>query len=367
MKPGTLHHKLICVAVYVGCGASFSILIKKSQGKNGEFSYDPVSVTLAVEFLKLILACIIYFSWNDGLTVKEKWNELKSKWRFALLFSIPASMYGIYNALTFYAIQYVGPGPYRLLINMKVLSSGVILSMMGMKILSRWQWFSLGLLVVACFIERWDSFMFENLGFWALGIVFIQCICSSMAGVVNQRLLSTTSKGDCEDKRNRDTWQRNVMMYVWTCSLNCIWLAISSPHVFAWKSVEQCFSLQLFPLILSSTFIGFATSLLLSFYDVILKEYANFIELVLTVVAACIFFGSPLKMNLLVAVFIAGYSLIEYTKEEQRLGRMHKQEMAASAGSGSDGTSIATELVELESVDVDNGAAEQRTHVARRV
>jgi len=80
---------------------------------------------------------------------------------------------------------------------------------------------------------------------------------------------------------------------------------------------------------------GFATSLLISFYDVILKEYANFIELVLTVALARLLFGTELKFALLVAVVIAGYSLLEYTKEEDRLSREQRRQTEADKDSAS--------------------------------
>jgi len=282
-------------------------------------------VTLAVEFLKLIIATFIYFRWNDGLDSSQKWAELGQKWRLFAKFGIPACMYGVYNALAFYAIQMIGPGPYRLLINLKVITSGIVLYFLGMKRLSSTQWCALFLLVLACFIERYDSVNVSDLGLLSLGIIFVQCMCSSMAGVANQKLLAT-ERTDSEDKRNRDTWQRNVMMYVWTCFLNTAWLLLWHPSVFTFKTLKQTLTLRILPIVLSSTFTGFATSLLLSFYDVILKEYANFVELVLTVIGAYMIFGTQLKWTLLLAVLIAGFSLIQYTQEEERLAKVKREE-----------------------------------------
>jgi len=246
---------------------------------------------------------------------------------------VPSILYSTYNVITLFAIPLIGPGPYRLLINLKVLTSAIFLQSCGMKKLSYLQWMSLILLFFACFIERFDSIDLTGLGMQAIGLVVVQCICSSLAGVSNQFLFKI-EQNTSEDKL-RLTWMRNIMLYSWTSLFNLLlllyysWAPTTSdadvPVTSLWDEFASLANISVFPIILSNTCVGFATSLLLSFYDVILKEYGNFLELVLTVVFSWVFFDLPLKINLVIAVLIAGYSLISYTKEDDRLSKEERR------------------------------------------
>ena len=73
-------------------------------------------------------------------------------------FAVPAALYSVFNALAFYNLRLVSPPTYRLLINLKVLFSGLLLQgLIGTK-LSKRQWLGLCILVMACGVEQWDSF-----------------------------------------------------------------------------------------------------------------------------------------------------------------------------------------------------------------
>ena len=73
-------------------------------------------------------------------------------------FAVPAFSYCVFNALAFYNLRLVTPPTYRLLINLKVLFSGLMLQTLIKTKLTKRQWGGLCLLVVACGVEQWDSF-----------------------------------------------------------------------------------------------------------------------------------------------------------------------------------------------------------------
>lgn len=188
----------------------------------------------------------------------------------------------MFNALAFYNLRLVSPPTYRLLINLKVLFSGLLLQgLIGTK-LSRRQWLGLVILVMACGIEQWDSFDIHT-GITAILLICFQAFCSSFAGVYFQLLLQirpAASVTPTRPEQELGLWEKNFFMYCWTLFFNVAYLAVANPDVLlAPSKALATFDTNVIPIILLSGIGGVSTSLILRDMDVIVKEYANFAEM----------------------------------------------------------------------------------------
>lgn len=195
-------------------------------------------------------------------------------------FAIPAALYCVFNALAFYNLNLVSPPTYRLLINLKVLFSGLMLQFLIGTKLSRRQWLGLVLLVLACGVEQWDSFDY-NTGLTAVILICLQALCSSFAGVYFQLLLQIRpSTPSTSSQPELGLWEKNFYMYCWTIFFNTLYLAVfNQPVLLNPGAALSTFDANVIPIILMSGIGGVSTSLILRDMDVIVKEYANFAEM----------------------------------------------------------------------------------------
>jgi UDP-sugar transporter A1/2/3 len=309
-----LFRHVVYLLIYIGCGAAFTLLVKGSQslGSNGkvEYKYEPVLVTMSVELFKLCSSLIyVLFFVDPSVTPRDKLNQLISKLHVAKLFAIPAFLYFVFNALAFWNLNLVQPATYRLLINLKVLFSGIMLRIIIGTQLSARQWVALLILLFACGIEQIDSFDY-NTGLFAILLIAFQAMCSSAAGVYFQLLLQ---KGNNAEAAQLGLWEKNVYMYSWSVIFNLFYLFLFAPDTFFNPSKSLAtFDFMVVPIILASGVGGFSTSLILRDLDVIIKEYANFVEMVVVVVGSWMFLSVKLHLTLFVAVGLVTASLWLY-------------------------------------------------------
>jgi len=311
--------------VYIVTGSTFSLLVKKSsQDNGGKQPYEPIAVTLAVEAFKFAVAfTIVFFVNNREQSGSSKLRYLLTKWDTAKQFAVPAFLYCLFNGLAFYNLRLVTPPTYRLLINLKVVFSGVLLQVLiGTKLTQR-KWIGIVLLLVACGVEQIDSFDF-NTGLLPILLISFQAFCSSFAGVYFQLLLQFGGG-------NRDSssppapaavsvpgselglWEKNLFMYCWTLFFNLLYLALFNPAaIFDPMSVISSFDAMVVPIVVMSGVGGVSTSLILRDMDVIVKEYANFVEMCVVVVGSCLLLGTALHLSLFAAIALVTVSLYLY-------------------------------------------------------
>lgn len=119
------------------------------------------------------------------------------------LYLVPAFLYCLYNNLAFYNLSTFDPTTYFILLQLRVVITGVLFQIVFKKYLSRKQWLSLMLLTFGCMIKQInfgdqptnneaDKSNKNTVGFdLSINAVFIliQTICSCLAGVYNEYLL----------------------------------------------------------------------------------------------------------------------------------------------------------------------------------
>jgi solute carrier family 35 (UDP-sugar transporter), member A1/2/3 len=120
------------------------------------------------------------------------------------LYLVPAFLYCLYNNLSFVNLSVFDPTTYYLLLQLRVVITGVLFQIIFKKYLSRKQWLSLILLTLGCMVKQIDfgdtpvkaaddSRAPKNTVGFDLSInavfILIQVVCSCLAGVYNEYLL----------------------------------------------------------------------------------------------------------------------------------------------------------------------------------
>lgn len=140
------------------------------------------------------------------------------------LYMVPAVLYCLYNNLAFLNLSIFDPTTYFILLQLRVILTGIVYQCLFKKDLSKVQWLSLILLTVGCIIKELKmegDTQQKSYGFFtSILLMLTQILCSCLAGVYNEYLLK---KGQGVKV---NVYIQNIYMY--TNSIICnlfLWIA----------------------------------------------------------------------------------------------------------------------------------------------
>lgn len=209
------------------------------------------------------------------------------------------------------------------------------------KILTRRQWFSLVLLTLGCMVKQLNLanlfghttvsnpssqttanedltinknavYTNKNTTGFDLSIdaiyIFIQLICSCLAGVYNEHLL----KGE---GARVNIYVQNVFMYVDSIVCNIVLLILqgNSLEAFNVTNLQTVFTFNVIIIILNNAAIGIVTSFFLRYLNSILKTFASALELLFTAILCYFLFNIPIHLNTVLSIAVVSLAIYLYT------------------------------------------------------
>jgi len=318
---------------YMALFINQGLLVTATKDKNNSYKYNIITVVLMTEILKLVIASFIYLKDHSLANMRQEINDNRD---IFLRYFIPSFLYCLYNNLTFVNLTSYDPTTYFLLLQFRVVVTGVIFQILFSKRLTRMQWLSLILLTVGCIIKQVghvktsamvddstksdnDSFANAPMNFFnfSLVLILVQVFASCFAGVYNEYLLK-------ENKNTAHIMMQNVFMYVDSIICNIILILISGiftsneafklSNVLAPESLSALLSPKVILIMVNNAAIGIVTSLFLKSLNSILKAFASALELMFTGVFAWIIFDIPLDVNTVIAIAIVSFSTWLYSR-----------------------------------------------------
>lgn len=138
--------------------------------------------------------------------------------------------------------------------------------------------------------------------------IFIQLICSCLAGVYNEYLL----KGE---GARVNIYVQNVFMYVDSIVCNMVLLILqgNSMDAINLANLRPVFSFNVIIIILNNAAIGIVTSFFLRYLNSILKTFASALELLFTAILCYFLFHIPIHLNTILSIAIVSVSIYLYT------------------------------------------------------
>ncbi|XP_012222285.1 UDP-galactose transporter senju isoform X2 [Linepithema humile] len=215
---------------YITLFINQGILVTWSQ-RSGHYEYNIVAVVLMTEVLKLIISTALYCKDNSILTLLQ---EIKKNKKVLLLYMVPAFLYCLYNNLAFVNLARFDPTTYYVLLQLRVVFTGIIFQVIFSKKLSGIQWVSLVILTIGCMVKHFDVNVLGS-KFHVdifLFLMLIQTICSCLAGVYNEYLLKRQGA-------DIDIFVQNVFMYIDSIFCNIVAIVLLSTFK---NSVNDTFS-----------------------------------------------------------------------------------------------------------------------------
>lgn len=138
--------------------------------------------------------------------------------------------------------------------------------------------------------------------------IFIQLICSCLAGVYNEYLL----KGE---GARVNIYVQNVFMYVDSIICNMVLLIVqgNSLEVFNAINMRSVFTFNVIIIIINNAAIGIVTSFFLRYLNSILKTFASALELLFTAILCYMFFNIPIHLNTMLSIGVVSAAIYLYT------------------------------------------------------
>ncbi|PFX27189.1 CMP-sialic acid transporter [Stylophora pistillata] len=306
----TKTHFLIFVG-YMALFISQGILVTATKDKNNQYSYNTVTVVLLAEFVKLIIAVGLQLQTS---TFGEFLQHVRSNVKVLVLYVVPSFMYCLYNNLAFVNLANYDPTTYFLLLQFRVVVTGVIFQILFSKKLSGLQWVSLLLLTSGCIVKqiKYEDLTAGSSSFSIqfdihLLLILVQVFCSCFAGVYNEYLL----KGKGGDV---PFMVQNFFMYLDSvlCNFAVLWYNGTLSEAFTAESLSSIARGKVLAIIFNNAGIGITTALFLKQLNSILKTFASALEIMFTALLCWIIFGIPVDIFTFVAIAIVSYAVILY-------------------------------------------------------
>lgn len=307
----TKFHAVIFVG-YMGLFINQGILVTATKDKDNKYSYNPTITVLLSEILKLIVASILFVKESGVFALFQGFIRY---FNVFLLYLVPSFLYCLYNNLAFANLSSYDPTTYFLLLQFRVVVTGVVFQVIFKKQLSRMQWFSLFLLTFGCIVKQLDTTAANgipklSIAFnMSLALILVQIFCSCFAGVYNEYLL----KGQGEEV---PFMLQNAFMYVNSiiCNVAILGYTGSLTEAMTTKSVNSILQAKVLMIIFNNAAIGIVTAMFLRSLNSILKTFASALELMFTAVLCWIIFGIPVNIMTAVAIGIVSYATLLYAK-----------------------------------------------------
>lgn len=138
--------------------------------------------------------------------------------------------------------------------------------------------------------------------------IFIQLICSCLAGVYNEYLL----KGE---GARVNIYVQNIFMYVDSIVCNIVLLILQGNSLEAINAtnLQTVFTFNVIIIILNNAAIGIVTSFFLRYLNSILKTFASALELLFTAVLCYFLFDIPIYLNTVLSIAVVSFAIYLYS------------------------------------------------------
>lgn len=298
-ETASLTTHIVLISLYVILWTSESLVIHSAK----DVDYEKASVTLAVEVFKLTVASILYFGYGGG-SIKE-FVEYANR---GSMFFMLGLIYCLYNLLRYYALTISDPGTYRVMINLRVATTGLLYQVfkVGDPLTPR-KWSALVLLMLGCAIMKWGE-LYVTL--FPIFIISILAFLGSAGGVYNEKIL--------KKDMNVDINLQNVYLYIFTILFNVLSILLTDPVLLTSPStLFRNWSSTMLPMIMLGGGGGFMTALMLKRLNVLTKEYANGFEMLSTALLSFYFFGYPdLDIKVFLSILVVTSSIFVFYWEK---------------------------------------------------
>ncbi|KDO21889.1 hypothetical protein SPRG_12391 [Saprolegnia parasitica CBS 223.65] len=296
--------------VYIGLWVSYGLL--NEYAKRSHIKFHSATAVVAQCIVKLVLAVGLFMS-QDG-SLAKMFELFKRHPTLFILYLIPSGLYALYDILAYVNLALFDPPTYFLLLQFRLVITGLLHQRVFHKTMNQNQWLAILAVTIGCVIKT----VGDNAGaaekpipVFAYGLLMVQILSSTFAGVYNEALLKTYDK-------NLSIHFQNTIMYLDSIVfvMLCLALGITGVSFRDATDVKNLEALTHWPvlmMVLIMSFIGVVTSLFLKYLDSVRKAIASGLELVVLPILASLLFGTVLTGYLVLSVALVAGGIYLYS------------------------------------------------------
>jgi len=298
---------LLCTALM--CAAP--LLIQASKGSSGSYSYLPSVLNFCVETTKSVVSLTLLHR-----DISSNPEELRSavevvmteySWTERAKYSVPAIIYLVNNNIYYVILTYMDAATFQLVMNLKIVSTGLLMYLVLGKQLKVIQWLALVLLTLAVSLTQYSNYMIDSgdhktspLGFI---IALCYCLMSGFAGVYSEALLK---------KGRKSIHASNIWLYLFGSLFNLATTIVMHGSTIMESGFFAGFTPLTCLIVINSSCMGLLISIVMKYLDNIVKVYMNAVAVMVSMGISIVLFGQTFNQNFLIAVFLVAYSLRLY-------------------------------------------------------
>lgn len=308
---------------YMALWVSYGLLNELAKRQGVTFNSTAAVVLQCV--LKLALASAMFLRHDApaagaGPSLPERVAALvtqaQAHKRLLGLYLIPAGLYALYDVLSYVNLRQFDAPTYFLLLQFRLVVTGVLHQLVFKRALNRNQWVALLVTTLGCAIKTLGSAGASASAdvpatpLVAYASLMVQMLSSTFAGVYNELLLKKQAKIPVN--------LQNVFMYLDSIACTGAMLALgltgqSLTEVARAETLLTLLSPIVLPMVLIMSGVGIVTSLFLKHLDSIRKAIASALELVVLPILSAILFGVPITIYTVAAVACVAFGVYIYS------------------------------------------------------
>jgi UDP-sugar transporter A1/2/3 len=296
------------------CYALLGILSQLSKSQDGSYAYSMPSVVLTAEAVKLCLS--VAFLWRESDSQKRFWVDLCSgslaDW---LSFSVPALLYAINNILDMENNQHMDPATEQVLVQLKILTTGIAWRIVFRMPLGARKWLSLVFLFAGAACAAWPSpsgskaktMHIDSIGFL---LVFIYVWISAIAGVYNEWLYKRVdASGKCDNFH-----VCNIRLYIMGCCCHLLFHVSNTPGhpIFG---LFHGYNRYTWGLVATYAMMGLLLSQVMKYFDNIVKLFISGSSMYVSAALSWLIFSIEPTSTFMLGLVIVSIALVMYNAE----------------------------------------------------
>ena len=300
----------VLFCLYILMWSIQGILVHRLETSALAKTVDASLIVLCQDVLKLVLSIGLFLG-TEGSVFELVHAVYKDRFTGAK-YAIPAILYAVYNNLTFFGLSIFDPSTYFVLMQFRIVITGIVHSFIFGTQLSMQQWTGLVLVMTGAMMKEADTFqsaieMGTTSFTTSLGLIVVvaQIFLSTTAGVVNEKLL----------KNRMSLSVSNVFMYSISVMAN------TGAIMYKTGLAGFRFPLNSFPIIaviVNGALLGLVTSLFLRHLNSVRKAVASAVEVWVTVLLSWWVFGYAIDKSAAVGISVLSVGVVLFSSKTSK-------------------------------------------------
>jgi len=316
MSPLHSWYKCSIFCSYIGLWVMQGMLIYSSRDPaTDQVPYNFTAVVMLTEVMKLTISTMLYLNtMRNAGPAHSLALDFRRNSSFVGLYLLPAALYCVHNNLTFVALSMFDPPAYFILMQFRLVVTALVYRAMFKKKFSKHQGTALLFVACGCGLKEMPKlvlFSQAQVPILGWGIIVLQIICATFAGMYVESLLKRKTK-------NISIHLQNIFMYINSIACNLLVLASgigghSLSSLISLSGISEVLSFHNMLIICNGAFIGLATAFFLKQFSSALKSIACAIEIVVIAIVSFYLFGTELGPSTVLAVVTVAAGIYIYS------------------------------------------------------